>query len=246
MTRAANPIAVTVPMDGPSLTKAVAIRVMSGAAIEPGLLAAIDAFHKQTGINVAISFATAPDIQRRVSGGETPDVVITTPAVLDDLTQSGRIVGTARAPVGRVGVGVAVRDGAPTPDISTTNALKRALLDADFVIYNRASSGLYVEALIRRLGLTERIQGKTKRYSGTDMVEPLIGGSGKEIGFMPVAEILHFRSKGMRLVGPLPPEIQHYTHYIAARLSKSEAALAFIQFLTTSAAKSLFAAAGIE
>jgi molybdate transport system substrate-binding protein len=78
------------------------------------------------------------------------------------------------------------------------------------------------------------------------MVEPLIHGRGKEIGFMPVAEILHFRSRGLQLVGPLPAEIQNYTNYAAARLSKSEAALAFIHFLETPAAKVLFAAAGIE
>jgi molybdate transport system substrate-binding protein len=172
--------------------------------------------------------------------------VITTPAVLDELAKSGKFDGASGAPLGRVGVGVAVRAGAPQPDISTTVALKRALLDADSVIYNRASSGLFVEGLIQRLGLAELIQAKTKRFSGTDMVGPLIQGSGKEIGFMPVAEILHFRSKGMRLVGPLPADIQHYTNYIAARLSKSEAALKFIQFLETPAAKSLFAAAGIE
>ena len=79
---------------------------------------------------------------------------------------------------------------------ATTEALKRALLDADTVIYNRASSGLFVEGLLQRLGLAEQIQAKTRRYAGTDMIEPLIKGKGKEIGFMPVAEILHFRGRG--------------------------------------------------
>jgi len=246
MSKAANAIAASAPLDGPSPARAAEIQVMSGAAIEPGLLAATEVFRKQTGIETTITFATAPEIRRRVGGGETPDVVITTPAVLDELANSGKFDGTARALVGRVGVGVVVRDGAPKPDVSTIDALKRALLDADSVIYNRASSGLFVEELIQRLGLAELIQGKTKRYSGTDMVEPLIHGSGKEIGFMPVAEILHFRSRGLQLVGPLPAEIQHYTNYAAARLSKSEAALVFIRFLETLATKGLFAAAGIE
>ena len=225
---------------------AVEINVLSGQAVEPGLVVAVDTFRKQTGTNVKITFATAPEIRRRVEAGETTDVVIAPPAVLDDLAKSGKVDGTARVPVGRVGVGVVIRDGAPKPDVSTTDALKRAVLDADSVIYNRASSGLFVEGLLQRLGLAEQIQAKTKRYAGTDMIEPLINGKGKEIGFMPVAEILHFRGRGLQLVGPLPADIQNYTSYAAAPASKSEVALAFVRFLETPVAKSIFVTAGVE
>lgn len=222
------------------------IRVMSGAAIEPGLLAAVNTFHDCTGIGVEISFATAPQVRQRIGAGERPDVLITTPTVLDDLTASGIIEPTPRVSVGRVGVGVAVREGAPQPDISSTDAFRRALLDADSVIFNRASSGLYIEGLIERLGLSASLRSKIRRYSGTDMAEPLITGSGNEIGFMPVAEILHFHGKGMRLVGPLPADIQHYSEYAAVRLSRTEAAQAFVRFLAEPTTKSLFTAAGIE
>jgi molybdate transport system substrate-binding protein len=225
---------------------AVEITVLSGAAVEPGLLVAADAFRTRTGNNVKIMFATTPEIRRRVGAGETPDVVIAPPAALDELAKSGKVDGTARVPVGRVGVGVVVREGAPLPDVSTTEALKRALLDADTVIYNRASSGLFVEGLLQRLGLVEQIQAKTRRYAGTDMIEPLIKGKGKEIGFMPVAEILHFRGRGLVLVGPLPDDVQNYTSYAAAPASRSEPALAFVRFLGTPLAKSMFVAAGIE
>jgi molybdate transport system substrate-binding protein len=225
---------------------AVEINVLSGQAVEPGLVVAVDTFRKQTGTNVKITFATAPEIRRRVEAGETTDVVIAPPAVLDDLAKSGKVDGTARVPVGRVGVGVVIRDGAPKPDVSTTDALKRAVLDADSVIYNRASSGLFVEGLLQRLGLAEQIQAKTKRYAGTDMIEPLIKGKGKEIGFMPVAEILHFRGRGLQLVGPLPADIQNYTSYAAEPASKSEVARAFVRFLGSPVAKGIFVAAGIE
>src|ERR1035437_8623547 len=225
---------------------AVEINVLSGQAVEPGLVVAVDTFRKQTGTNVKITFATAPEIRRRVEAGETTDVVIAPPAVLDDLAKSGKVDGTARVPVGRVGVGVVIRDGAPKPDVSTTDALKRAVLDADSVIYNRASSGLFVEGLLQRLGLAEQIQAKTKRYAGTDMVDPLIRGKGKEIGFMPVAEILHFRGRGLQLVGPLPADIQNYTSYAAEPVSKSEVARAFVRFLGSPVAKGIFVAAGIE
>ena len=229
-----------------SPARATQITVMSGAAVEAGLVIAVEAFRQQTGNNVQIVFATTPEIQRRVGAGETPDVVIATPAALDDLVKSGKIEGTARVPVGRVGIGVAIREGAPKPDVSTTDALKRAVLDADSVIYNRASSGLFVERLLQRLGLAEQIQGKTKRYAGTDMIEPLIKGKGNEIGFMPVAEILHFRNRGLQLAGPLPEDIQNYTSYAAQPASKSEVAVAFVRFLETPESKGIFAAAGIE
>ena len=137
-----------------------------------------------------------------------------------------------------------IRDGAPKPDVSTTDALKRAVLDADSVIYNRASSGLYVEGLLQRLGLAEHIQAKTKRYTGTDMIEPLAKGKGKEIGFMPVAQILNCRDRGLQLAGPLPADIQNYTRYAAAPAPKSEGGLAFVRFLGT--AEDIFASAGIE
>jgi len=148
--------------------------------------------------------------------------------------------------LGRVGVGVVIRDGASKPDIATTDALKRSVLEADSVIYNRASSGLFVEGLLQRLGLAEHIQAKTKRFTGTDMIEPLINGKGKEIGFMPVAQILNWRGRGLQLVGPLPADIQNYTTYASEPGKKSEGGVAFVRFLGTSEARSIFAGAGIE
>ncbi len=222
------------------------INVLSGAAVEPGLVAATDIFRKQTGGNVRIAYATTPEIRRLFGEGAAPDVVIAPPSALAELAKSGKVDSTAQVALGQVGIGVVIRDGAPKPDISTTDALKRALLDADSVIYNRASSGLYVEALLQRLGLAEQIGAKTKRYIGTDMVEPLLKGKGKEFGFMPVAQILNCHGRGLRLVGPLPADIQNYTTYAAAPAPKSEGGLAFVRFLGTAEAKGAFAGAGIK
>ena len=225
---------------------AVEINVLSGAAVEPGLIAAADLFRKGTGHNVKITFATTPEIRRLVGAGATPDVVIAPHAALDELVESGTVDRAARVSLGRVGVGVVIRDGAPKPDVSTTDALKRAVLDADAVIYNRASSGLYVEAMLQRLGLAEQIQAKTRRYTGTDMIEPLINGQGREIGFLPVVQILNFRGRGLQLAGPLPADIQNHTIYAAAPAPKSESGLAFVRFLGTPEAKGIFADAGIR
>jgi molybdate transport system substrate-binding protein len=233
---------------GPSAAPvpAVEINVLSGAAVEPGLVAAADIFRRRTGANVKITFATTPEIRRLVGAGATPDVVIAPHEVLDELAKSGAVGGIARVSLGRVGVGVVIRDGASKPDIATTDALKRSVLEADSVIYNRASSGLFVEGLLQRLGLAEHIQAKTKRFTGTDMIEPLINGKGKEIGFMPVAQILNWRGRGLQLVGPLPADIQNYTTYASEPGKKSEGGVAFVRFLGTSEARSIFAGAGIE
>ncbi|MEA2908714.1 MAG: molybdate transport system substrate-binding protein [Bradyrhizobium sp.] len=225
---------------------AMEINVLSGAAVEPGLIAAADIFRTRTGNNVKITFATTPEIRRLIGAGAAPDVVIAPHGALDELAKSGKVAGAARVSLGRVGIGVVIRDGVPKPDVSTTEALKRAVLDADAVIYNRASSGLYVEGLLQRLGLAEHIQAKTKRYTGTDMVEPLAKGKGKEIGFMPVAQILNCRGRGLQLAGPLPADIQNYTRYAAAPAAKSEGGLAFVRFLGTAEAKDIFVSAGIE
>ena len=225
---------------------AVEINVLSGAAVEPALIAAADVFRKRTGNSIKITFATTPEIRRLVGAGETPDVVIAPPATLDELAKPGKIDGTAQVSLGQVGVGIVIREGAPRPDVSTTDALKRAVLDADSVVYNRASSGLYVEGLLQRLGLAELIAAKTKRYIGTDMIEPLIHGKGKEIGFMPVVQILYYRGRGLQLVGPLPAEIQNHTSYAAAPAPSSEGGLTFVRFLGTSEAKAIFVSVGIK
>ncbi|MBX9775781.1 MAG: substrate-binding domain-containing protein [Xanthobacteraceae bacterium] len=224
---------------------AVDINVLSGAAVEPALLTAADVFRKRTGNTVNITFATTPEIRRRIGAGETPDVIIAPPAALDALAESGKIDGAAQVLLGKVGIGVVIRDGAPRPDVSTTDALKRALLDADGVVYNRASSGLYVDELLQRLGLAERIQAKVKRYIGTDMIEPLIHGTGQEIGFMPLVQILNWRGRGLQLVGPLPADIQSYTTYAAAPAARSDGGVAFVRFLEAPEAKALFAGEGI-
>ena len=169
---------------------AATFEVLSAGAVEPGLLPAAEAFRRQTGHEARIRFATAPALRQRVGGGEAVDVVIAPPAVLDDLAKTGRVDGAARVVVGKVGVGVAVRDGAPQPDVRTPEALKRAILGAESVIYNRASTGLYLETLFQRLGIAQEIAARSTRYpDGASVMEHLIKGSGREIGFGAITEI---------------------------------------------------------
>lgn len=226
------------------------IHVLSAGAIEPGLVDAVERFREETGYDVRITWATAPVIERRIDGGETPDVVIATRATFDAFARQKRIRAEQAVYVGRVGIGMVVRDRAPAPDISTVGALKYALLDADSVVFNRASSGLQVERIFREMGVLQRILPKVSRYdNGPAVMEHLIKGKGKEIGFGAIVEILMFRKRGLKLVAPLPPEVQHYTEYVAAPMtgaSEAEGAGRFVRHLDTPQAKADFAACGVE
>src|SRR3954469_2913510 len=227
--------------------EAAEIKVISGGAIEPGLEAVAHSFERQSGHHVSLTFNTAPQIRKRVTDGERFDVVIAPPAVLDELAKAGKASAEGHVPAGRVGVGVTVRHGAPAPAIDSVDALKEALLRADSVVYNQASSGLYLEKLFDKMGIGEQLKPKTVRYAnGAQVLEHVIKGKGNEIGFGAMTEIKLFEPKGLKLVGPLPAEVQNYTSYSAAMTGSSEAAREFLRYLATPAAKSGFAAKGVE
>ena len=228
---------------------AAEIRVLSAGAVEPGLRAAAAAFKKQSGHDVNITFNTAPEIRKRIGGGEVFDVVIAPPTALDEFAGAGKVT-TDRANLGRVGLGVAVRPGAPMPDISSGDALKRSVLAAESIVFNRASSGIYFENLLKKMEIYEQVQGKTTRYAdGAAVMEHVLKGKGREIGFGPVTEILQHRDKGLKLVGPLPPEAQNYTAYSAAPMTaaaNAELAKVFARYLGSPESKALFVGAGID
>ncbi len=227
-----------------------AVQVLSAGAIEPGLIMAAEAFRRETGQDVKIAWATTPAIRQRVGAGGGADVLVVPPEVADDFARAGKVAADERAYLGRVGIGVVIRNDAPVPDVSSVEALRCAVLDADSVVFNCASSGLYIERLFARLGLLESIRGKTTRYAnGPQMMEHVIRGRGSEIAFGAVVEILMFRDRGLKLAAPLPAEVQHYTGYAAVPMNAARNAAGariFVRFLATPVAKALFVAHGIE
>jgi molybdate transport system substrate-binding protein len=229
---------------------AAEIKALSAGAIEPGLLRAIEAFKRASGDTVKVEFNTAPQLASRLAKGEVADVLIAPPAALDQHVRDGKVMAEGRVTVGRVGAGVVTRAGLPSPDISTTAAFKQTVLDAESIVYNTASTGLYLEKLFERLGIAEQIKAKTMRYpNGERVMEHVIHGKGNEIGFGAITEIKLFEPKGLKLVGPLPAEVQNYTTYAAALMTGApspQAAKAFVTFLGSAEAKQAFAAGGVE
>jgi molybdate transport system substrate-binding protein len=229
---------------------AAEIKVLSAGAVEPALAGLAETFRRDTGNQVHITFATAPALRRKVTAGEAADILIAPPAVLDDFVKAGKVLAEDRIALGRVGVGVAVRAGAPAPDVSTPEALKQAVLRAESLVYNEASTGIYFARLLERLGVADAVRAKTTRYpDGAAVFEHILKGKGNEIGIGAMTEIVAYTKKGLQLVGPLPTEVQNYTTYTAgvmAGAGSPEAARAFIRFLTSPPAKAAFAATGIN
>lgn len=228
----------------------VEIKILSAGALEPGLVKVVDQYRRTSGNKVKIQFGTAPQLERRLAADEVADVMIAPPGLMDALARKNKIDTEARVAVGRIGVGVVVRAGTLEPDIATLDRFKESLLNADAIVYNQASSGLYLENLFDLLGIGEQLKPKTLRFAnGAQVLEHVIQSSNNEIGFGAITEIRQLEPNGLKFIGPLPAQIQHYTSYSAAALSEApsaEVAQEFVRYLGTPAAKAIFGAAGID
>lgn len=235
---------------GSTAAMAVEVRILSAGAVEPGLHAFAERAGRETGHELKIQFNTGPQIAKRLAAGEAYDILIAPPAVIGRAIKDNQVVADSRMPLGRVGAGMVMRAGASLPDVASVEALKRALLGADSLVYNTASTGLYLDKLFEKLGIAGAIKAKTTRYpNGEGVMEHVIHGKGNEIGFGAITEIRMYASKGLQLVGPLPAEVQNYTSYEAALMTGAAAAAAgavVLRQLATPEARQAFTAAGIE
>ena len=225
------------------------LTVMSGGAVEPGLRAAASAFENATGHKIKLTFNTTPQMRKRVAAGDTFDVIIAPPVAVKEFAKAGKVE-AGGVDIGRVGSGVAVRPGAPVPAIATSEDIKKTVLEADSVVFNRASTGIYFENLLKKMGVWAQVEPKTTRYAtGAEVMKHALNGKGREVAFGPITEILLEKEHGLVYVGPLPGEVQNYTSYIAVPMSagtQKAAAQQLVTFLGGPEGKPLFVAAGIE
>jgi molybdate transport system substrate-binding protein len=194
------------------------------------------------------SMGTAPDsIPSRLQRGESVDALIMVEEAFDGLIKQGKVVGGSRVDLARSKIGMAVRAGAPKPDISSVDAFKRTLLDAKSVAYSDSASGVYISTvLFPRLGITDQMMGKSKRLPGESIGASVARGDA-ELGFLPISELLPVQ--GIDYVGPLPPEIQKVTIYsagIAVGAKEPDAARALLEFLASPAAAAAITRSGLE
>ena len=228
------------------------LTILSAGAPQTGVLACAEAFCDEIGGAFDARFATAPVLRAEVeSGGVTDDVINAPVPVQGDFETAGAIVAGSIVPIGSIHAAVVAPSAAPGPDISTPDALVDSLRAADRVVYNTASSGQYVVDMIERLGLSAAIEDKTVRVpSASAVMETLAGMAGENaIGFGQTTAIRRLEHLGVRLVGPLPGDLDKVTTYAAA-LNAQAASPAlgerFLDFLKGEAAAVLLAQAGME
>ena len=227
---------------------AAEITIISSVGVRAVLEELKPQFERTTQHKLAITFGTAVPLKRQIEAGETFDVVILTPALVEDLVKQGRVAAGTKTDVAKSGIGVASRAGTPKPDISTPEAFKRTLINAKSIVYSKeGQSGTYMARLIERLGLAAEMKPKTvlETRSGHTAVAVVEGKA--ELGFVLISEILPV--SGAEPVGPLPAELQNYVVFtagISQNAKDAEAAKTFIKFFTAPAALPVLKAKGME
>jgi molybdate transport system substrate-binding protein len=228
------------------MAQAAQITVMSSAATKEAYLELVPQFERASENKVTTIWPPSVQMINRLKDGEVVDLVIMAGASIDELIKAGRIIPDSRVDLARSGVGVAVRAGAPKPDIGSAEALRSALLAATSVGYSSGPSGVYLAGLFQRMGIADALKAKIRQVVG-EMVGAVVARGEAEIGFQQVSELLPVR--GIDFLGPLPAEIQQITVFSAglhvdAREPKAAATL--VTFLTSPAARDVFKRAGME
>jgi molybdate transport system substrate-binding protein len=216
-----------------TVASAADLKVLTTGAMKPIVVDVGPDFQKDSKQTLSVDNDTAGALLKRIRDGASFDVVLLTPAGIDELAKAGKV--SPGVELARVGIGVMVKAGAPRPDISTVEALKRTLLAAKSVAYidpaSGGSSGIYLARLWERLGIADALKPKTKLKQGGSVADLIVNGEA-EIGFQQASEII--ASPGVTLIGQLPDEIQNYTIYsgaISTAAQSPAAAAAFIAWL---------------
>lgn len=228
------------------------IRIMTSGAFTAAYLALIPRLEQLTGkklVTAATSIGTGENsIPNRLRRRESVDVVIVADTVLRGFIKEGLIVADSYTPLARSAIGMAMRKGAPKPDIGTVDALTSTLLQAQSIAYSASVSGEYLtNELLQRLGIADRVLPKCRRVEGGERVGAVIARGEAEIGFQQISELLPV--PGIDHITPLPPEVQKLSIFsagVAATTSDSDAARAVITFLSSLDASESIKNSGLE
>jgi molybdate transport system substrate-binding protein len=225
------------------------------ALVTTAMKAAVDdlvpPFERANGHTVRLAYGPSGGLARRFVGGEAADLIVIDSGALDDLIKQGRVA-PGRTDVARTGIGVCVRKGAPRPDVSTPEALKRALLAAKSIAHTAPAGGgitaAHVMRLFERLGIAAEVTPKVKLAAGgpNGRVSVLVSSGEAEIGLQQVSELMS--NPEVDVVGMLPMELQQITTYaggVTAAAKQPEPAKAFIRHLTSPEASTIYKSKGL-
>jgi len=223
------------------------LRVVSGNGAKAAVRELCAQFERATGNTIKLHFEVNADLKKKIEAGESFDVAILNPPVIDALIKDGRLVADSRADIGRSGLGVAVRKGAQKPDIATVEAFKHALLSAKSVAYpGKGASGVYFVGLLDRIGIRGAMQEKLRPMAAEDTVEVVARG---EADMVVVVATRISDVPGVEMVGPIPDQLQTRIGFTAALSSSAkdaQAGRALIRFLTAPEAAATLRAKGVD
>lgn len=231
-----------------SVASAAEIRVLCSNGIKAVVEELAPQFEQATKHTVVITYGLAAALKRQIEAGEPFDVAVLTPPLIDDLIKQAKIAGDTRTVLARSGIALAIRVGAQKPDIRTTGALKRTLLESKSIAYAReGASGVFFAELVQRLGLADGLQSKLKPAATGEEVGASVARGDAQIGVLPLSEILPVQ--GVEVLGPFPADVQGYVVMVAGVSSGTTQGAAvneLIRFLTAPAALSVLKKRGME
>jgi molybdate transport system substrate-binding protein len=241
-------IGMTVLMAQGVAPQAAEVKVLAAYPLKPVIDELGPQFERATGHKLAIQYGLPAALKRQIEAGETFDLAVLGTPAIDDLIKQGKIVAGARADIARDGMGVAVRAGAPKPDISSVEAFKRALLNAKSISYvKEGATGVHLANLLERFGIAEEMKGKTKLHDSPARAIQAVADGEAELGFVLITLILPVR--GAEVAGPFPPELQSYVVFAAGvgtGAQQAEAAKALVNLLTSESAAPVIKAKSME
>jgi molybdate transport system substrate-binding protein len=230
-----------------STARAADITVLASNGLKAAVVELVPQFEKDTGNRLVVTWDASNILVKQIEDGQAFDVVIVTPALIKNLIKQGKVVEGSAVDLARVGLGVAVKQGAPKPDISTVEAFKRTLIDAKAIAYTTSGqSGLHFISVIEKLGIAEQVKAKSKTVPGGAAAEFVAKGDA-DVAIQLIPELASV--PGVEVVGPFPAEIQTYivlTGGVGNNAKDKASAQALIKFLTTPAAISVIKAKGME
>ncbi len=226
--------------------RAAELTMLAGGSMAGLLNELAPQFERTSGYKLVIHFDSTPNLIKQATSGAAFDLGLVPIDVMKDQTARARFATGPTIDVARVGYGVAVRAGAPKPDVSTTAALKKTLLDARSIAYIPASAaGAYVSSVFERLGIAEAMKAKTKPQILPAQIPQAVADGEAELGVFVVSVLM---APGVELAGSFPSELQQelvFSAAVAADTKEAEAAQAFINYLTSPAASALIKARGM-
>jgi molybdate transport system substrate-binding protein len=234
-----------------ALAGASGLKVYSANGVQAPLEELTPKFEKTTGHKLTFAWGTALGLVKRIQAGETVDVVVLTRAAVDILSKEGKIASGSETTLASSSIAIAVKAGAPKPDISTTEALKRSLLNARSISYadpaTGAASGIFFARVLERLGIANEMKAKTKYPPPNGYSAALLLTGEAELAIQQKPELTHI--SGTEVVGLLPADVNMLTVFVAAvgaDRKDSDAANALVRFLHSPEAAAVFTAKGLN